>query len=804
MKRLLIILLMLVALPGVAFGDSFGDFSQGNKFKDIKIPNTGLSSTAQPNTLRANGGNLYWGGDSFWESLGSPDGVISVATGGGDFTSIQAAINAADTSGGKKVVVIIYPGVYTENVVMKSGVNLFGHTGGSGVDITSSSGTTLAMGSGYCHATNLRIITTGTAGTDRAITATGGLHLLTSVKAMADVTNGWPSLIELTDAALYLRNGCNMDYDHTGTGGGRISAFILNGASTLYSTGTNTNMKYAGATASDEIIIIEDKRTGGTLVISGGNSYATLTTNASEGEVEFIEVSGTNLTPRISNHSMALIGSNNINHGDIYRVKGTGNHVDSRNNNLTIAGFASNRFTNVDASGEVDSRGDALEIAGITKVSDAIFGAGSTSFVSYPAPGDIQLSGIVVPNTIDVTAAYGAGETWLFDIMQCDGTFNVTFPADITPFPDGAYREIWNVGSGIIIIDPNGNPVDGDTSLRNLRAGGYVRLKKLDGEIRVISSSLFGIAVAPDDVANLEIWIDGETGVSVTGALIDSILSQDATGTRTCTSSGGDRPTLVTAGLNSLDTMLFDGSTELSFGDVEVHSNTASRGLHVFAVTRPEANNDTIVGKYQNGNTEWYHQSSRSRVWETGTGGGRQTASVTPDMDTWQIQEMSWIPGGYVKAYINGILITESSGIVTDIADTTSDLMIGDVQSAGNFLGSIAEIIVYSRQISNGERTGIINYLTARWDLSDVPIAEAPSYWDRDADTATLTPDFENDNVDLGAGESTAYTVTATNYMGLPPLASAPTAPTAGTMYHNTSDNNTYVWDGSAWDQINN
>jgi len=92
--------------------------------------------------------------------------TVTVAKSGGNFTTIQGAINAiVDAAAAKKYTILIFPGIYTENVVMKDYVSLNGMAGARGaVEITNNAGTVLTAGTGSnAVVRNIKLNVTGTA-----------------------------------------------------------------------------------------------------------------------------------------------------------------------------------------------------------------------------------------------------------------------------------------------------------------------------------------------------------------------------------------------------------------------------------------------------------------------------------------------------------------------------------------------------------------------------------------------------------------------------------------------------------------
>lgn len=100
--------------------------STGNNSLDI---GGDLTVTGQTNV----DGSLYFSdGSSQASAAGQEENRIVVAASGGDFTSIQAAIDSVTPSAANPVVIDVMPGVYSENVQMKS----YMHLKGAGSDTT--------------------------------------------------------------------------------------------------------------------------------------------------------------------------------------------------------------------------------------------------------------------------------------------------------------------------------------------------------------------------------------------------------------------------------------------------------------------------------------------------------------------------------------------------------------------------------------------------------------------------------------------------------------------------------------------
>jgi hypothetical protein len=102
-------------------------------------------------------------------------GVRFVAKSGAEHSSIQSAIDSiTDAADDNRYAVIVYPGEYAENVVLKNYVTLIGADGRRGAKITATSGTLLTLPSIEAHVDWIDLQMTPTSSSDVLLDATAG------------------------------------------------------------------------------------------------------------------------------------------------------------------------------------------------------------------------------------------------------------------------------------------------------------------------------------------------------------------------------------------------------------------------------------------------------------------------------------------------------------------------------------------------------------------------------------------------------------------------------------------------------
>ena len=422
----------------------------------------------------------------------------------------------------------------------------------------------------------------------------------------------------------------------------------------------------------------------------------------------------------------------------------------------------------------------------------------------------IQDSRTHIPSFISISADYdGNSQDFNCDIITANTNSNditITLPSNISNAPEGNNKMFFNTGTNILFINTSGNTIDGLTDTRVVAPNGYLELQKIDGEVRIIREKNLTIKKDATDIANLECWLDASVLSGTNGSVVSSWT--DLENGTIFTASAGEEPLLQTNDQNGKNTVLFDGINDvMNGGDVELHNNT--RGFTMVAVVKPtDTKRMAILSKYNTtGNNRQYAFGNRDNfLFEDGTWSSATSCVVTMSQNNFIIVEIVWSPGEVFEFYVNGVLQAMGNNPVTDISDLSTNLKIGcgDYTYVGFWEGNFAEIMVYSDAVSDNDRKSLRDNLAVKWGISEIIITNGGGeYWKRDGNINTISPETDNDNLDIGTGSLNAGTLNISQLINAPALSTAPASPQAGSIYFNTSDNKLKVYTGSVWEDLN-
>lgn len=331
--------------------------------------------------------------------------TVTVAVSGGDFTSIQSAIDSiTDASSIKPYVVLVYPGVYSENLTLKNYVDIKGAGARSDAIISVTSGTAFTFPSTVSTVQNVTVLVNTTANATKVLSvASGGAHYLietliifNAIGAACTVFDVSVGLIRVADIVV--------SYTHSGADGGADHVIADIGAN-------------GGVTARD--------------------TYLTAVVAADE-DVYGLKIAATSVIEAVTNTvQLGLTVTADDYSGNVYGVYHSGSadklHFLSSHVSLqatgggTITGEA-RHVTVTGGSGRLIGTGNAIHVEGFAKNYFADIGSGCT-FVSH---------------FDDATAS--DGKTGVGDFYAVwsteNGTLRVTEALDVGDVLSGNYLDV--------------------------------------------------------------------------------------------------------------------------------------------------------------------------------------------------------------------------------------------------------------------------------------------------------------------------------------------------------------------------
>ena len=290
---------------GSAYTAGTGLSLVGTEFSVTGAPWSGLTGVpagfadgTDDNTTYTAGDGLELVGAQFKGKGASYQNVVIVAQSGGDFSSIQAALDSIlDASASNHYLVYVAPGVYTESVTMKQYVDIEG-AGELTTKITqagsATTGTGTVVGANDAELRFLTVENTGGATYAIAIYNSGASPRLTHVTASASGGSynfgvygsyAWPTLTNVTTSASGGTNSYGM-YNYTsyptinhsviGASGGTNNYGIYNSATLGVNTMRVNNSQIGGSTNSirnDSEFVVRigaSQLSGGAVSLGGG------------------------------------------------------------------------------------------------------------------------------------------------------------------------------------------------------------------------------------------------------------------------------------------------------------------------------------------------------------------------------------------------------------------------------------------------------------------------------------------------------------------------------------------------------
>ena len=229
-----------------------------------------------------------------------------------------------------------------------------------------------------------------------------------------------------------------------------------------------------------------------------------------------------------------------------------------------------------------------------------------------------------------------------------------------------------------------------------------------------------------DGTGSLSVWYDANQGVTVTGTAVTQWDDQSGYNNDATPPAVGNRPALVTSGVNGYPVITFDGSSDyLTAADASSLDLTTWTIVVVAIINTHKSYNAFVVkGADAQENYEFltnFPSTGNIHYPVRYTSGGRSTDSEAGEVfstSSYEVHQLDYDQSNF-EYFIDGSQ-TETDSETRTPQTNSSLLYIGNEQgTAGRFLNaSVAEIIIYSSPINSAERLILHNSLAAKYGIT--------------------------------------------------------------------------------------
>lgn len=197
--------------------------------------------------------------------------------------------------------------------------------------------------------------------------------------------------------------------------------------------------------------------------------------------------------------------------------------------------------------------------------------------------------------------------------------------------------------------------------------------------------------------------------------------------------TAASRPTFETNERNGRPVIRYDGTNDYLFhnnGGFFTNSRRDGRdpGMTVFVAAKAKTSADSLIASHLavGGFHQFYLRAGAARIYDTKTGGGPQDVTYPSfAVDTWSVWCLRYAPGEKVKAYLDGVFETESSGTLSDMEQGGYPLTTGGEAAGNKHGGDAGEYLILPFAATLAEIESISARLAEKW--VDVPAAPTGS-----------------------------------------------------------------------------
>ena len=243
-------------------------------------------------------------------------------------------------------------------------------------------------------------------------------------------------------------------------------------------------------------------------------------------------------------------------------------------------------------------------------------------------------------------------------------------------------------------------------------------LSPLTGSLAPLSAATSAIAFSPEQVSGLELWLkaDGITGLANADPIAtwpdSSGNSRDAT-----QATSGMRPTYRTNVVNGKPIVRFDGSDDYFALPNFLTGFTAGEIFCVLKIDAdpPATGGATGIGIWGSGIQSHLPWTDGIIYDSFGSTARKTTVDPTPALTSWRLYNVTSKSGEWTSR-LDGVQLYTTA---TNTVGWSSAPILGYSQAALYYLdGDLAELLLFSRELTSGERANVQSYVASKYGLS--------------------------------------------------------------------------------------
>lgn len=230
----------------------------------------------------------------------------------------------------------------------------------------------------------------------------------------------------------------------------------------------------------------------------------------------------------------------------------------------------------------------------------------------------------------------------------------------------------------------------------------------------------------------LKLWLKGDFGPIVSSTKITNWLDMSGSSPANDATQGtsADQATYVATSINGYPGASFDGSSD--YYNLTNSLTDLTSGFSIFAVIKPgSSSTKTLFASANSGpadlvSLETVNTQARFSAYNNTTSSNVITPSSSLTVGKYQLVDAVHDGAGNAIVSINGTV--QQSGSVQNLRNQSrsANILGADYNTSTFWNGELAELLVYSRTLTEAERKDVQGYLFTRYQLATSTVASTP------------------------------------------------------------------------------